>query len=102
MQRESCQGCSQAHDCKKIYQQLGRTEGPSVARSVVIAFALPITVFVTGLGLCQWLLAGRVEQPAQSAIAVIPATAVTIAMVWALNLVAKRRNRTDDIRNGQP
>ncbi|MHC4265272.1 MAG: hypothetical protein ACYSUK_04980 [Planctomycetota bacterium] len=60
VKNEFCKGCIQRHDCKKIYEQLGKAEGPSVAWKVTAAFLLPILVFITGLAFFDWLLAERI------------------------------------------
>jgi uncharacterized protein YqhQ len=61
VKNEFCKGCFQRHDCKKIYEQLGKTKGPSVAWKVIAAFLLPILVFIAGLVFFDWLLAKKIE-----------------------------------------
>ena len=56
---EFCKGCIQRHDCKKIYEQLGKAEGPSVAWKVTAAFLLPILIFIASLAFFDWLLAEK-------------------------------------------
>ncbi len=47
--KEYCSDCAGAHDCKTIYEQMGKAEGPSVAKKVIVAFLLPIIVFAVCL-----------------------------------------------------
>jgi hypothetical protein len=61
VKNEFCKGCIQQHDCKKMYEQLGKTEGPSVVWKVIAAFLLPILVFIAGLIFFDWLLAKKIE-----------------------------------------
>ena len=49
-QQELCQQCNQRQDCGQVYEQLGKIEGPSVVKKVVLAFLLPLVVFVASLG----------------------------------------------------
>ncbi len=54
-----CDECGYRHGrgrcCIDIYQQLGQTEGPSVAGKVFLAFVLPLLVFIISL-----MLAGNI------------------------------------------
>ena len=47
--KEYCSDCAGAHDCKDIYEQMGKAQGPSVAKKVIVVFLLPIIVFVVCL-----------------------------------------------------
>ena len=47
--KEYCSNCAGDHDCKSIYEQMGRAEGPSVVKKVIVVFLLPILVFVVCL-----------------------------------------------------
>ncbi len=47
--REYCSDCDENHDCKTIYEQMGKAEGPSVVKKVIVVFLLPIIVFVVCL-----------------------------------------------------
>ena len=57
-QYKHCQGCSQKHDCQDIYQKLANLKGPSVALKVIIAFLLPILVFIIILAIFEEILYG--------------------------------------------
>ena len=46
-----CSGCAQSHDCKDVYEQLGKSQGPNIARTAITAFLLPIAVFIAALAL---------------------------------------------------
>ncbi len=46
---ENCSNCTEAHDCKTIYEQMGKAQGPSVVKKVIVVFLLPIIVFVVCL-----------------------------------------------------
>ena len=47
--KEDCSNCAGAHDCKTIYEQMGKAQGPSVVKKVIVVFLLPIIVFVVCL-----------------------------------------------------
>ena len=93
VQEKSCKGCSQAHDCKKIYEQLGHAGGPSVARKVSIAFGLPMVLFVAGLGVFGHLLRTRLAEPYQSSVAFILALTLTVGLMLLVTGTARRFRR---------
>ena len=55
-QQELCQQCNQRHNCGQVYERLGKTEGPSVVKKVVLAFLLPLVVFVASLAVFERVL----------------------------------------------
>ena len=87
---KQCEGCSQAHDCKKLYQHLGDLQGPSVALKAVIAFLLPIGLFVAALGAFGRLLQHSVARPYQTLCALALALCVTAGLVLIASLITKR------------
>ena len=93
VQAKSCDGCSQAHDCRKIYEQLGQAGGPSVALKVTIAFALPIISFMAGLATFGRLLRGRLAEPYQTPVAFVLALAVTVGLTCLASVAVRRQAR---------
>jgi len=60
-QEKFCQDCDQKHDCQKIYGQLGNIKGPSVVLKVIVAFLLPVVVFIVSLAVFEEVLAKAVN-----------------------------------------
>jgi hypothetical protein len=56
-----CQECIQKHDCKRIYEQLGDSSGESVTLKVILAFLLPLIVFIVSLAVSDRCLTGAVK-----------------------------------------
>lgn len=88
-----CEGCSQAHNCVGVYQQLGQVGGPSVAWKVIIAFALPIVAFAVALASFEHLLSGFAVGRYRTLAAFALALAVTVGLMLAIRFLVKRRNR---------
>ncbi len=68
-QEDFCRSCSQADKCQDVYRKLGKAEGPSVAWGVVVAFLLPLVVFIAVLAVFKGILADAgigVSQEAQN------------------------------------
>ncbi len=53
---ERCDGCVHRHTCSEVYERLGHRRGPNVAMTSVVAFVLPIAVFIMVLGPVESLL----------------------------------------------
>ena len=64
-----CSNCAQSQNCSAIYEHLGKSSGPSVACKVLVAFLLPIGVFIVALAVFEGL-AGPIASPALAAVAV--------------------------------
>ncbi|MHC4544407.1 MAG: hypothetical protein ACYTDW_13815 [Planctomycetota bacterium] len=52
-----CQGCHQKHRCQEVYEHLSKIGGTPVVFKAVVAFLLPIVVFISCLVAFEWLLA---------------------------------------------
>ncbi len=52
-----CQGCKQKNRCQEVYEHLSKMEGPPVVFNVLIAFLLPIAVFIGCLAASESILA---------------------------------------------
>jgi len=57
-QQKSCQDCNQRRNCQDAYRQLGSNKSPSIISKVVVAFLLPIVVFIAALAVFEGILAG--------------------------------------------
>ena len=92
-QPEICKGCEQSHACARVYEQLGRADGPSVARKAVVAFLLPIAIFAGVLAACGVLLNGAVAPRYETPLAFVIALAVTAGLMLAISTILKRLHR---------
>jgi hypothetical protein len=58
---EHCDSCGQKDRCHEVYAKLGHSKGPNIALKAVIAFGVPIAVFVAAALLTQNLLKNKFE-----------------------------------------
>jgi hypothetical protein len=86
-----CDGCHEAHACKEAYGGPGNDEGPSVTCAALVAFVLPLVVFVAALGGLDHLLPGRVVEPYRTPLALVLALATTAALMLAGRFWVRRR-----------
>ena len=90
VQQEFCQTCKDKADCRKIYRELGKSTSPSVAAQVVLAFLLPLLVFIMTLGISERLLTGAIEKgPVLTAASFLLALLVTFACIVIIKAVRK-------------
>jgi uncharacterized membrane protein len=93
-QSKSCEGCGHAHDCSKVYERLGCVEGPSITRPVLLAFLLPILVFIGTLAGFGWLLKDAVAESYQMPLAAALAlTTTAVVMLVVRRLLRPHRKQ---------
>ena len=83
-----CQDCIQKHDCRSVYEQLGNDSGASVTLKVILAFLLPLIVFIVSLAISERILARAINieevQMALSLLLALLATFVCVLITRAL------------------
>ncbi|MHC4573904.1 MAG: hypothetical protein ACYS76_07210 [Planctomycetota bacterium] len=86
-----CQGCSQKNRCEETYEQLGKAQGPSVVRKVLVAFLLPIAVFIAALAVFERSLAEAVKtKQVQTALGFVLALSVTFLCILITRGISKQ------------
>ena len=95
-QQKFCQECTQKHDCQKVYQQLGDHKGPSVVIKVIVAFLLPLVVFIASLAAFEEIFAGAINiQPLQTILSFLLALLVTFVCISIVTMINKRLNQSE-------
>ena len=84
-----CQGCNQSHRCQEVYEHLSQIEGPGVAFKVVVAFLLPILVFIGCLAAFEGILGeitnSKGVQTAVGFLLALMVSGICILIVKAIN-----------------
>ena len=87
---KKCSDCVQANGCKSTYEQLGRQGGPSVVWRVIVAFMLPIAVFIASLALFGKIFEGTIVSEKQriglSFLSSVAVTFISVIITRAINL----------------
>ena len=90
-EQEFCDNCNQKHNCGSIYHQLGNIKGPSVVTKVVIAFLLPLLVFIISLAIFEEIFAKTINnQLVQTALSMVSALLVTFSCILIVRVINKR------------
>jgi len=73
-----------------VYEQLGKSEGPSVLKKVILAFLLPMVVFVASLAVFEKAFAGLISAgQGNSALSFAAALLVTFLCIIIARVIAK-------------
>ncbi len=90
-EQKICGDCKQKHDCQSVYRQLGDIEGPSVVIKVIVAFLLPLVVFIVSLAVFQEIFVRAISsQGLQAAFSFLLALVVTFVCILIVRVIRKR------------
>ena len=57
-QQEPCKDCGSRDTCKEVYRQVGHSPSPPATKPVIVAFGIPLVVFIAGFAATErWLSA---------------------------------------------
>jgi hypothetical protein len=91
-----CDICSKKTNCSVIYQKLGGSKGPSVAAKVIIAFGLPIVVFIIFLAIFEKALAEKIiSANLKTALIFLFALTGTLIYILLAKVVISRSNKSE-------
>jgi hypothetical protein len=93
-ENEFCDNCNQKHNCGSIYHQLGNTNGPSMVVKVVLAFLLPLVVFIISLAIFEEIFAKTINsQLVHTALSMVSALLVTSGCILFVRVINKRHGQ---------
>jgi uncharacterized membrane protein len=88
--QSSCKECIQRHDCQKVYEKLGNTPGESVVLRVVLAFLLPMVVFIVSLAVSERVFAGVTNvEKLQTIFSLLSALLSTFFCIFIIRIIHK-------------
>ena len=80
-----CQDCNQRQNCQETYQKVEKTKDPSVVFNAVVAFLLPILVFIASLAVFEAIFG-------KSGLSFVPALSVTFVCILIIKTI-KSKNK---------
>ncbi|MHC4632905.1 MAG: hypothetical protein ACYS9C_16790, partial [Planctomycetota bacterium] len=90
-QEKFCQDCDQKHDCQKVYEQLGNVKGPSVVFKVIVAFLLPIVVFIVSLAVFEKVLVKAVNtEELQTLLSFLISLLITFVCILVVQVINRQ------------
>jgi hypothetical protein len=89
-----CQECNQKQKCQEVYEQLGKAQGPSIAFKAIVAFLLPLLIFIASLAAFEGILAKITDKKElRIAFDFLLALAVTLAAIFIIKAISKYLNK---------
>jgi len=89
-----CQNCSQENRCRELYRRLGDSKSPSIVLKVIVAFLLPIVVFIGALAILQKILENAVtSRPLQTALSFLLALSAAFGLILITKAIRQSRKR---------
>ena len=79
-----CSGCGQKETCRQAYEKIGKAKGPNVAWKVIVAFLVPIGVFVGTVAVAERLLEGQLEGKVVMLVSFLLALGVTLLAIFVI------------------
>jgi hypothetical protein len=89
MDQQQCQSCGMKDSCKEVYKQLGECKAPNVLTKVILAFLLPLILFIFSIVLGDRLL---IEKLKSEKAANLAAFGAAIAVVFLYLIILKLLN----------
>jgi uncharacterized protein YqhQ len=84
--KQNCSGCVESDRCMSAYEQAGKAQGPSVVGEVIIAFLVPIIIFIVVLAVSEnWLLTSFESEKTRTGISVLAALGIVLAYILLLS-----------------
>jgi membrane protein YdbS with pleckstrin-like domain len=92
MDQQQCQDCGMKDHCQEVYKKLGESNAPNVLTKVILAFLLPLILFICSIVVGEGLLIEKLEsKTAVDAAAFVFAVAIVLLYVLTLKLLKFRR-----------
>jgi len=90
-----CKDCNESKNCQKVYQQLGNAEGPSVLAKVIIAFLLPLLVFIGCLAIWGQIFSNTINiKELQTPLSLLAALSVTLGVILIIKVINRQISKS--------
>ncbi len=95
VQHKQCSQCGDKSSCREVLQLLGNSEQPPVIGQALVAFVLPIVVFMGVLATAQQLLEKQIESvPLRTIVALLPAIGAAVLCVAVARMLGNRSGKS--------
>jgi hypothetical protein len=83
--------CGRRWGCMDIYKQIGYSKGPSVFLKVIVAFLIPVLIFIVSVILAQKILTYWVNSPSlKMLLAFLISVLLTLVYILVVKLVTSQ------------
>ena len=84
---DNCSQCGHKDGCRLMYEKLGKATGKSVAMKAVVAFWVPIGVFIGTLAAGERLLQGQFEGRSLTSVSFLLAVCISLLVVLIIRAI---------------
>lgn len=88
-----CSGCAQKGTCRSAYEKLGKFQGPNMALKAILAFLVPIGVFIGALAGGQRLLQEYFEGRLLILVSFVLAVSLTLLVVCMIRAISSSNKK---------
>ena len=92
-QEDFCQECHQKDECQEAYRRFGSSKCQPVFYKTVVAFLMPMVVFIVSLAIFEKILSGgnysQLSHRSQTAISFVIALFITVVFMIVFLLLSK-------------
>ena len=86
-----CSGCGQKDTCRQAYEKMGNVDSPNVTVGVLVAFLVPIAVFIGSLAGFQQLFEGWLEEKTSTLLGFLAALSVTFVTILVIRFIRNKK-----------
>ena len=86
---DHCSQCDHKDGCRLAYEKLGKVKGSNVASKVIVAFLVPIGVFIGALAAGQRLLQDRFDEKVLILVSFLLAACLTLLVVVVIRAIGE-------------
>ena len=94
----NCSQCGHKDGCRLMYEKLGKTRGPSVVLKVIVAFLVPIAVFIGILATAQYFLRNQFEEKTLTLVSFLLAVCLTLVVVFIIRAISGPAKKEDIVK----
>ena len=95
VQEKFCEGCNESNKCREIYRKLGNVKGPSVTLKVIVAFLLPLVVFIVSLAVFERVFTKSIDtEGLRTAVSVLAAFVVTFVFILIIKVIGRQISKS--------
>jgi len=90
-QNEFCEKCGDKSRCQDAFRQMDKTQGKHVVRNIILAFLLPLVIFIVVLAISQQLLINHIESDGlRTTVSLSLSLVVTFVYVLIARVISRR------------
>lgn len=88
-ENKNCSQCSQKDRCGQVYEKLGHVQGPTVIWKVLVAFLVPILVFIVSLAGANQLFQSQLEGKVLTVVIFLTAMIITLVVIVLIRAIRR-------------